>query len=110
MTPNLWISIMRIAASLEVSLSNNLIEDLSVHIRESERATLVAIGQLLVVEAQQMQHRGVQIMHVHQLLHDVVAKFIRAAVRDALLHAASREQHGEGILAMVAAWLRADNG
>src|SRR5207247_3642569 len=80
MTPNLWISIMRIAASLEVSLSNNLIEDLSMHIRESERAALVAISQPLVVEAQQMQHRGVQIVHVHRLRDDVLAKFIRSAV------------------------------
>src|SRR6266487_3653409 len=97
-------------ASLEVRLTNNLMDDLSMHIRESERAALVAIGQPLVVEAQQMQHRGVQIVHVHRLLDDVVAKFIRAAVRDALLHTAAREQHGEGILVMVAARLRAAPG
>ena len=95
---------------LQQALANNLINDLSMHIRESERAALVAISQPLVVEAQQMQHRCVQIMHVHRLLDDVVTKFIRAAVGDALLHAAAREQHGEGILVMVAAGLRAAPG
>ena len=85
-------------------------DDFAVHIRESKRAALVAIGQSLVVEAQQIQHRGVQIVHVHRLLDDVVAKFIRAAVRDALLHAAAREQHGKGILMMVAPGLRAAPG
>jgi hypothetical protein len=38
------------------------------HIREAEIATAVAIRQLLVIQPHEVQHRGVQVVHVDGFL------------------------------------------
>ena len=46
------------------------------HIRQSEVATLKTIRQLRVIEAQQMQHRRVQIVNVNFVLRHVETEII----------------------------------
>ena len=61
------------------------------------------IGQLGVVEAQEMQNRGVQIVYVHAILDHVEAELIGIAQRQAGLDAAAGQPHREGVGMMVAA-------
>ena len=60
------------------------------HVGQAEVAAGVAVGQLGVIEAQQVQHGGVQVVEVDFVFDGVVAVVIGLAVADAGLHAASR--------------------
>src|SRR5262249_20443798 len=62
----------------------------------------VAIGQLFVIEAQQVEHRGVKVMNMHRVLDSFVAEFIRGAVNVTPLYAASSEPNGESVMIMIA--------
>ena len=49
------------------------LDHLAMHIREAKIASLEAIDQASVVDAQQVQERGIQVMHMHRITRDVVA-------------------------------------
>src|SRR5438552_978285 len=85
------------------SLGKNFVHDSSVNIRKPEIAAGVAIGQLLMVEAEQMQHGGVQVVDVDLILHGEVTVIVRLAVTEAWLHAAAREPHGVALRIVIAA-------
>ena len=53
------------------------------HVGQAERPPLELIGELRVVEAEQMQHRRVQIVHVNPILRHIEAKFVGLAETDA---------------------------
>ena len=53
------------------------------HVRQTEVAPLKWKGQLLVINAQQVQHGGVQVVHVKHVFDRVVTQFIRGAVAPA---------------------------
>lgn len=48
------------------------------HIRQAEAATLVFEGQLLMVDAQDVQQRSLKIVDVDAVLHNVVAKILKS--------------------------------
>jgi len=73
------------------------------HVRQPEVAARVTVCQARVVEAQQMQDRRVQIMHMDLVLDGLVAEVIRRAVGHAALDAAAGENHGETPVVVVAA-------
>src|SRR5206468_3210229 len=50
------------------------------HIGEAEVAAGVAVSQLLVIEAEQVQQGRVQVVHVDLVLHGVVAELVGGAV------------------------------
>ena len=52
----------------------------------AEIAALVAIGNLLVVEPQQVQQRGVEIVHMHRVLDDMKTEVVGLAVDETPLH------------------------
>src|SRR5438477_7111775 len=58
-------------------------------VREPEIASVVAVGQFLVVEPQQPQDRGVQVVHVYFILDRARAELIRRAVNRAAFDAAA---------------------
>ena len=62
---------------------------LPVHVGQAEVAALEAVGQPLVVDAEQVQHRGVQVVDVDDVLDGVVAELVGRAVGDAALDAAA---------------------
>src|SRR4051794_20143666 len=70
-----------------------LLDDDAVDVGETEVPPGVAIGQLLMVEAQQVQHRGVKVMDVDLLLHGGEAELVRRAVGLAALHPAAGQPH-----------------
>jgi len=55
-----------------------------------------------VVDAEQMQEGGVQVMNVHRFSVTIVAVVIGRAVDDAALHAAAAHPDGEAARMMVA--------
>jgi hypothetical protein len=78
-------------------------QDVAVHVREAEVAALETERQPLVIEAEQVKDRGVQIVNVRAVLHRVEAEFVRAADAHAAFEAAAGEPHGEGVDVVIAA-------
>ena len=72
---------------------------------EAEVAALELEGELLVVEAEQVQQGRVQVVDVGLVLDAVEAEFVGLAVGDAGADAAAGEPHGEGVDVVVAAGL-----
>jgi hypothetical protein len=75
----------------------------SVNIGQPEVAALKTERQFLVIEAEQMQQRCVQVMHVNTILDHIEAEFIRCAERDARFHAATCDPHRERFVVVIAA-------
>src|SRR4051794_24700708 len=78
-------------------------DHLAVNVGEAEVTALKAVGELLVVEAQQMEDGGLQIVDVDFVAGDGKAELVGFAVNQAVLHAAASEKDGEAIGIMVAA-------
>lgn len=72
------------------------------HIRQPEAAALVEVGQAFVVNAQQAQQRGVEIVNVDAALRDVVAKIVRLAIDQTRLHATTSHPCRETARMMIA--------
>ena len=72
------------------------------HICEPVVASLVFIGESLVVNPQQMQYRGVEIVHVHRVLSNVVTVVICRTVDVPSLDPRTGKQRGETIGMMIA--------
>ena len=66
--------------------------DRSAHIRQPEIPALEFVGQLLVIDAHQVQHRRVQVVDVVDIFDGVVAQFVGAPVADAALDAAAGDR------------------
>ena len=77
------------------------------HVGQAEVAAGVAIGELLVVEAQEVQDRRVQVVNVDAIFDGVPAEFVGRPVRPPRLHAAAGQPHREAERMMVAAVGRA---
>ena len=76
---------------------------MAVDIGEPEVAALVAVGEPLVLDAHEVHERGVEVVHMHRLVDDVVAVVVGFSVGDAGLRAAAGEPHGEATRMVVAA-------
>ena len=66
-------------------------------------AALELVGQALVIDAELMEQRRVEIVHADRILGDVVTEIVRGAVGDAGLDAAARHPDGEAARMVVAA-------
>src|SRR5688500_6155660 len=86
-----------------VSLGKQLEHDTAVHVRQPEIAALVAVSQTLVVDAEQMHQRCLQVVDVDAVLDDVVGEVVRLAVAEAAFHAAACQHVREAPGVMVAA-------
>ena len=58
-------------------------------------ATLELEGQLGVIDAHQVENRGLQVMHRNWIVGDAIANLIRLSQPSASLDTASAEPHGE---------------
>src|SRR6185436_16298304 len=76
-------------SSREKLLRHYARHDMSMHVGEAEIAAIVTIGQLLVIEAEQMQHRGVKIVHVNFVSDGCAAEFVRRAINCSASHSAA---------------------
>ena len=71
---------------------------------------LVAVSEPAMVEAQKLQHGGVEVADVHRVLDDVVREFVGLAVDRARPRAAAGHPHREAARVMVAAVVRRATG
>ena len=76
------------------------------HVGQPKIAASVAVGEPLVVEAQQVQHRRVQIMHARRILHGLEAELVGGAVGYAAPDAAAGHPYAEAVVVVIAAKLR----
>ena len=75
----------------------------AVDVGQAEVAAGVTVGQPRVVEAQAVQHRGVQVVDVDRLLDGAEAELVGRAVNVAAVDAAAGHPHREAVVIVVAA-------
>ena len=80
----------------------NLLHDVPVHVGEPEISARVAEGQRLVIEAHEMENRGVEIVDVDGILHDVDSQFVGHPVGHSAFDAPARHPDGEPVGVMIA--------
>ena len=73
------------------ALCENFFHDVAVYVGEAVVATGVAVRQLFVIQAHELQDRGVEIVNVNGLLHGFHAVFVGGTVDDAALHPGPRK-------------------
>src|SRR5579871_4573443 len=71
-------------------------------VREAEVAALETERQLLVIKAELMKQRRIQVMHVHGIARHIEAEFVRFTMHMAALQTAARHPHAETTVVMVA--------
>ena len=59
-------------------------------IGEAEVPALELVSESSMIDPEAMQDRGLQVMHVHRISHDVIAIVVRFADCDSRLYAATR--------------------
>ena len=107
-------------ADLGVESCDQIVDDMPVHICQAEIAPLVTIGQALMIDPQQMQDRGIQIVDVHRArrpfvlgglrlqrftvcISDVVAVVIGSTISDPRFDTPACHPNGETSGMMIAA-------
>ena len=76
-------------------------DDASVNVGQSEVAAGVAVSQGFMIEPHQMQNCRVQVVHVDFVLHGVIAEFVGLAVRDARLDSATGQPDREAVRVVI---------
>src|SRR4051812_13890018 len=71
--------------------------DLAADVGQSEISALESVGQLGVIEAEQVEDRGVKVVDMHPVLDDAEAEIIGLPVGDPGLDAAAGHPHREGV-------------
>ena len=87
----------------ENCLRDNLFNNASVYVSKAEVTAVVAVGELLMVEAELVQDSGMEVVHVHLALHGVVAVFVGIAVGKTWFETTSGKTNGKAIRVMIAA-------
>lgn len=77
------------------------LHDVAVDIGQAEIATRMAIGESFVIEAQQVQHGGVQIMNVDAIFDSPISKFIGVPVGEPAANTTSRQPDRETMMVMI---------
>ena len=68
----------------------HFVNNLAMHVGQTEVSSGVAIRETFVVKAQQMQDRCVQVVNVHSVLNGLETEFVRGAVHHSAADAAAR--------------------
>src|SRR5215510_8769229 len=93
--------------AIEAAIDTNLHQvgnDTAVDFGQPFFAALVQITQRILVEAQLVQDRRMNVTEVNRLLHSSQADFVRGAVDLAWPKAATSHNHGESEIVVVAAF------
>src|SRR5262249_10855006 len=80
-----------------------VIHHTATHIGQAEVAAAIALGQLLVVDAQQMEDGRVQVVNVNAILDGVHAELVGRPVGQAALDPSAGQEHREAGGVMIAA-------
>src|SRR5256884_6677298 len=85
------------------SLREDVFDHFAVDVRDAKVAALETIRQLLVVDAQAAQNRGVEIVNVDRIFDDIVAVIIGPAIADTGFNATARHPNRVAAPMMIAA-------
>src|SRR5687768_4120646 len=94
-------SVVPVFLAIDARLSEHLADHSSAEIGEALVTSVVQVGQLQVVQTEQVQDGGVKVAGVDGVLHSPVADLIRGADDGAALHSASSHPHRKPIRIMV---------
>src|SRR5262245_60873930 len=83
--------------------ADDRLDELAVYVRQPHVAAAEAEREPLVIDAEQVQHGGVQVVHLDAVLHDLVPPLVCLAVVGARLRAAAGQPDSEAVLVVVAA-------
>ena len=80
------------------------------HVSRAEVAPAIAVRQLQTIDAQKVEHSGVNIMHVYRLLNGFEHKIVSGAVDRPALHRSAGQPHREPEGIVIAAFFHAAAG
>ena len=83
-------------------LSQDIMHHVAMDIGQSEISSTEMKGQLLVVETEQVQHRGMQVVYGHGIFLHAIAIFVGPSVDHTSADAAAGHPHAEGGRILVA--------
>jgi len=75
----------------------NLFDDVSVHVGETEVPSCVAVSELFVVESHDVQDGGMEVVDVDQVFHNVVTDVVGFAVNHAAAYISAGQPAGERV-------------
>ena len=81
-------------------------DDVAVHVGETEVASLMAIGQAFVVDSEEVETGGVKVVDVNFVFNDSETKLVRCSIGESAFNAASRHPDAEAFFVVVAAGCR----
>src|SRR5439155_3547235 len=87
----------------KATLGQDALDHLAVHVGQAHIAAAEAEGELLVIDAEQAEHGGMQVVNLHLVVDDIVAVVVGRAVDGAALDAAARQPDGKAERIMIAA-------
>ena len=70
-------------------LTQDAVNNLTMHIGQTILASLKFVGQLLMVHSQQMQDCRIEVVDMNRVINDVVAEFIRLTISDSALYSST---------------------
>src|ERR1051325_4404380 len=73
------------------------------HVRQATLHAIVLEGELLVIEAEEVEDGGVEVVERVNVLHGLLGEWIGFSVADAGFHAGAGEPAGEAVGIMIAA-------
>jgi hypothetical protein len=82
----------------DADLRQNRLVDDALDVGQPHVAPGMAIGQALVIEAEQVQNRGVQVVDVHGVFNGLIAQFVGLPIGDAQLHSATGQPDAESLV------------
>lgn len=88
---------------MRARLRNDVMDNFAVDIGESEVASGVAVSEFFVVEAEEVQHGGVEVVDVDAIFDGLESEFVGGAVDVSAFDAAACEPCGEAVVIVIAA-------
>src|SRR5262249_24781776 len=82
---------------------DDVVDDFAVDVSQAEVAAGISVGELLVIEAEQPEDRGVQVVDVDLALDGLEADVVGRTVDMPALDAAAGQPHREAVMIVVAA-------
>lgn len=87
-----------------VGLTQYVMDDVAVHVRQTKIAAAVTVRQTGVIEPHQVQNRGMKVVYVHRIVGDANAVFVGLAVHHPATHASASQPRAERPIVMLAAF------
>ena len=86
-------------------LSNDVVDNFSMHIGQTEVASRVAIGELFVLNAELVKDGGVEVVDVDSVFDGVYAELIGGAIHETSFDTSASHEHGKTSMVVVPASL-----